>query len=299
MSIAIILTLFVFGTAIGSFLNVVTMRYELLGRILFTRTIGGRSHCPRCMTTLRWYELLPIISFLLQRGTCRHCAYRLSWQYPLVEIITGLLTAATGWAVYLRFAPQLLATSMAGDFWLWVLIGFWLLVGYALIVLSIIDLKHGIIPDAINAFLFVMGLMMLAIRVYLGDSLAAGGSFLGGYAGFMPWRELSLVTQGLISAAVGGMLFGGIILFTRGKGMGLGDLKLVIPMGFLLGWPDIVLALAASFVIGAVVSILLMMLRLKSFKDGVPFGPFLAASIFVVLYFGEAIMNVYFIIPQL
>ncbi|MDO8601527.1 MAG: prepilin peptidase [bacterium] len=288
------LILFIFGIIIGSFLNVVTMRYDLLGRILTTKKIGGRSHCPKCLTTLRWYELLPLLSFLIQRRQCRHCDYRLSWQYPLVELLTGVLTAAIPLFLYQRFNIAFTAATGESLVWFYTLCGLWLLVAYTFIVLSLIDLKYTIIPDAANILLALIGIGVIVLKSRFDSAISYHGSFLNNYAVFWSAGSESVWLQSLLSAGVGAILFGGIIALTRGRGMGLGDLKLVIPIGLLVGWPDIVLVLALSFIIGAFISVFLMMLGRKSFKDGVPFGPFLAASVFVVMFFGEAIMNWYF-----
>ena len=286
--------LFLFGIVIGSFLNVVTMRYELLGSIVATKKIGGRSHCPKCKTTLRWYELLPIFSFILQGRKCRHCDYRLSWQYPTVELLTGILTAAIPLTLYVRF--DILFAEAAGGFlvWFYAMCGLWLVAAYTFLVLSIIDLKYTIIPDAANILLGVLGLGVVAIKWFYAPLLAYYGSFLGSYSSFLPVSDAALLIQTLFSVGVGAVLFGGIIALTRGRGMGLGDLKLVVPIGLLLGWPDTVLAIAASFIIGAIISVFLMLFGQKSFKDGVPFGPFLAVAVFVTMFFGEAIMSWYF-----
>lgn len=286
--------LFLFGIVIGSFLNVVTMRYELLGKIMLTEKIGGRSHCPKCKTTLRWYELLPILSFILQGRRCRHCDYRLSWQYPVVEFLTGVLTAAIPLFLYRQLGIALMEMNAGAPVWFYAFCGIWLIAAYSFLVLSIIDLKYTIIPDAANILLGILGLAVVALKSVYESSLLHHGSFLGSYSAVLPVSDSAVWVQALISAGIGAALFGGIILLTRGRGMGLGDLKLVIPIGLLLGWPDAVLALAASFVIGAFISVFLMAFGRKSFRDGVPFGPFLAVSVFVVMFFGESFMAWYF-----
>lgn len=287
------LILFLFGIVIGSFLNVVTMRYELLGSILATKKIGGRSHCPQCITTLQWYELLPLFSFILQRRKCRHCDYKLSWQYPVVELITGILTAAVPLFLYQRFGVLFITASGEPLGWFYALCGLWLIATYTFLVLSIIDLKYTIIPDAANILLGVLGIGVITLKSLYSSVISYNGSFLNNYSALAPVSE-SVWLQALLAAGVGAVLFGGIILLTRGRGMGLGDLKLVIPIGLLVGWPDAVLVIALSFIIGAFVSVFLMAFKRKSFKDGVPFGPFLAVAVFVVMFFGEAIMKWYF-----
>jgi leader peptidase (prepilin peptidase)/N-methyltransferase len=290
---AVAFILFIFGLIIGSFLNVITNRYELGGKIFFTRTIGGRSHCPKCKKILRWYELIPLLSFIIQGRRCRQCSYRLSWQYPTIELLTGLVTAAIPLWFYSRFQIAPLAALGEPLWWYYKLTALWLLAAYTFITLSVIDFKHTIIPDAANIVLGALGIGVVIIKWIVGPLLTYKGSLLGSYAAIFSLGD-SVLLEALLAAGVGALLFGGIIFFTRGKGMGLGDLKLVIPIGLLVGWPDIVLVLATSFIIGAVISVLLMATRRKSFKDGVPFGPFLAASVFVVMFFGEVIMSWYF-----
>lgn len=292
MSCGAIIILFIFGATIGSFLNVVTLRYELLGKMLFTRRIGGRSHCPQCKTTLRWHELIPLLSFVLQWGKCRHCSHRLSVQYPIIEALTGLLTAGIPAFLYRQFDVRLLSPE-ALPVWFMALCALWIIAAYVFVALSLIDLKHTIIPDAANVLLGAIGVAIVLVKTFAGTALPYGGSFLGNYSIFWDMSG-PLWLQALAAALLGFALFGAIILFTRGRGMGLGDLKLVVPIGLLFGWPDIVLVLAASFVIGAIVSVFLMMFGRKSFKDGVPFGPFLAVAAFAVFFAGERIMSWYF-----
>ncbi len=288
-----VIILFVFGLVVGSFLNVVTIRYQLGGRILATSRIGGRSHCPKCQSTLRWYELLPLLSFVFQGGKCRHCDYRLSWQYPVVEFISGILTAAIPLFFYNQFKVAIAAAS--GEYLLWYfgLCAIWLIAAYTFLVLSIIDLKYTIIPDAANILLTVLGIAAVAIKTLYGSEMGYNGSFLGSYALAIPIDDLAWV-QALAAAGLGALLFGGIITLTRGRGMGLGDLKLIIPVGLLMGWPDIIFVLAGSFIIGAALSLILMAIGKKSFKDGVPFGPFIALAVFVIMFYGEALMAWYF-----
>ena len=258
------LLLFLLGLAVGSFLNVVALRYHaggpariasqsVAGGRLFTPDIvGGRSHCPYCDKTLRWYELIPFFSFVLQLGRCRHCRHTLSWQYPIVELLTGF--ALVGVALY----------AVPAVIW-----GFAVL---ALILIALIDLRLSIIPDQLNWFLVLLGLALIVYR---------------GVGDFAVWQE------GLIGLVFGIALFGAVILLSRGKGMGLGDLKMAGALGFLFGWPKIVLAAMASFIIGAFWALPLIALGKKRLKETIPFGPFLAAGAFLALFFGEVILRTY------
>src|SRR3989338_3192403 len=143
------LFLFIFGLAIGSFLNVVSLRSQPGQRLLDLRIINGRSHCPHCQKTLRWYELIPLLSFIVQFGKCRHCKKKLSLQYPLVEFLSGLIFVSVPLLLTnFQFSPP------AGGFNLSILqliiIAVWLLIFILFLLLSVIDFRHYIIPDSIN-----------------------------------------------------------------------------------------------------------------------------------------------------
>lgn len=290
------LILFLFGIAIGSFLNVVIFRYDP-DKKLFSG-IGGRSHCMSCKKQLRWFELLPLFSFLFQLGRCRSCKTRLSFQYPLVELLTGLifvavpyvLTPINGAAPYLE-------------------IGLWLLVFLTLLILSVIDLRLYIIPDGLNISLGILALANLALLYThsnfgsLGDKIyhtllgathtGFVGSFLGGHAMLFFFTNSPLVNS-IAGALFGLMFFGGIYVLTRGRGMGFGDVKLALPAGFLLGLPDMILATILAFVIGAIIGLGLMVTRKKTMKQMIPFGPFIALGVTLVFFFGYDIVDAYF-----
>ena len=138
---------FIFGLVIGSFLNVVSMRYNGDHFVLDPRIIGGRSHCNSCEKTLRWFELVPLISFLIQGGRCRRCKAPLSIQYPTVELISGLLFVFVPW----RSADFYGASSVA-----WLPAALWIVAFLILLVMSVIDVRTGIIPDELNIGLGVI-----------------------------------------------------------------------------------------------------------------------------------------------
>jgi leader peptidase (prepilin peptidase) / N-methyltransferase len=281
--------LFIFGVAIGSFINVLSLRYKDGGGIFFTKKIQGRSHCPHCTKVLQWYELLPILSFVLQRGRCRGCKTPLSWQYPIVELITGILTATLPIQLYQAFGgPLLVAQGTLG--WLCAIIGLWLLIVYTAVTLSAIDLRLQIIPDQSNILLGVIGVLLLAIKY---THLVTYPSFLGSYSNALG-TIASPITGALVGAAAGLIIFGGIVFLTKGRGMGLGDVKLAIPIGLILGWPDAIVAFAAAFVVGAIVGIALIARHKATMKAAVPFGPFLVTGLLIAVFYGEAILRWYF-----
>lgn len=241
--------LFVFGIAIGSFLNVVILRYDGERFLLDHRAIGGRSHCPHCRRTLRWFELIPVASYLLQGGRCRNCGVRLTVQYPIVELLSGIIFMGVPFA--LAGAPIALSVL-------------WVTVIEALLVMSFIDLRLGIIPDEIN---IVIGVVGVFLAIFSGQG---AGGIIGRIAG----------------AALAGAFFGLLIAITRGRGMGMGDLKLAVPLGLVFGWPAIVLVLVLAFVLGAAVGMIAVIRHRKTMKGTVPFGPFLALSSVIAFFWG-------------
>lgn len=272
--------LFVFGSAIGSFLNVVALRYRPGFKLLF----GGRSKCPVCDKTLRWYELIPIFSFLIQKRKCRRCGHPISFQYPLVEILSGLIFV---------FVPLITNYQLP-------ITAIWILIFLLFLLFSIIDFRQYIIPDSINLSLAVLGGLLViasAAKQSYGQS-----SFFGHYAMLFDFWPLPIANHQLLitianhffSAVIAMVFFGLIIFLSRGKAMGLGDFKLVGALGLIFGWPDILMVLFLAFIIGAVFSIILLIGKKKKIKEAVPFGPFLAIGASLTFFFGYQIIDGYF-----
>jgi leader peptidase (prepilin peptidase)/N-methyltransferase len=263
------------------------MRYDYDGSL--SKNIHGRSHCPYCKKTLNWYELVPIMSFLLQLGRCRSCRKPLSLQYPILEILGGLFFVF----VPMSFMPinQIIPIPYP-------LIIIWVLAFLTLILISAIDFRLQIIPDNLNLFIGLLGVAAFIYRYYENGfgltNIGVQGSFLGHYA-LMFWvYNNSLLVNTLLGFVFGGVLLGGLYFITGGRGMGFGDVKLAIAAGLLMGWPDIALALILAFIIGAILSVGLMIIKRKGRKDYLPFGPFIALGITLVFFFGYDIANAYF-----
>jgi prepilin signal peptidase PulO-like enzyme (type II secretory pathway) len=273
------LILFVFGLAIGSFLNVVSLRYDG-GHFLFNpRVIGGRSHCPHCGMTLRWFELVPLISFLIQGGRCRRCGVRLSMQYPVVEFAAGVIFVFVPW--------RIMEFSAIGSGAL-ILPVLWTLVFLVFLLASTIDVRTGIIPDELNVTLGV-----LAVGIGIFSALQQGNIPLLG-----PFSEILRVTSNVWVGRVIGALFSFaffefLLLVTRGKGIGMGDVKLSLPLGLLFGWPDILPVVGFAFICGALVGVALILLKKKTMKETLPFGPFLAFSSAFIFIFGAPLATWY------
>ena len=263
MNPSVIVILFAFGLAIGSFLNVVAMRYDGERFLFSTTLIGGRSHCEHCKKILRWFELVPLASFVVQGGRCRRCKARLSTQYPIVELLSGIIFVCVPLALGMGagIAAPLIAVA-----------ALWIAIFEVLLVMTLIDIRLGIIPDEINIFLAIAGMLLLLIPVPL---------------------DAAAVLVKIIAALGGGVFFALLIAVTRGKGMGMGDLKLAIPLGLLFGWPEIVLVLMVAFVIGAVVGVVAVARGTNSMKGTLPFGPFLALGAMTAFFWGAPIIGWY------
>ncbi len=250
------LTIYVFliGTAIGSFLNV------LIDRLPHEKSIMGRSQCDHCRRTLTVIDLFPIISFVILRGKCRTCKKTLSIQYPLVELLTGVCFALV-WAIGYQ-QPVWWETSY-DMVWRSVLIPIsYMFIASSLIVMLVADFKYQIIPDEMQILLILAaGLLKIA----LGNPLQIiFFSVVEGVAVFLPIFLIYLIT--------------------KGKGMGFGDVKLAFGMGFFLGIKSGLLALYFGFIFGAVYGTILILLKKKKMKSKIAFGPFLILGIVVVVF---------------
>lgn len=289
--------LFIFGLAIGSFLNVVSLRYQPGQKLLDLKVIGGRSRCPRCQKTLRWYELIPLLSFIIQFGKCRNCDSRLSLQYPLVEFLSGLIFVLVPYSlISISYIPYSIFYIPA--------IAVWILIFLLFLLLSIIDFRHYIIPDSINLLLAILGMVLIALLMIndQGSMISNGQlSFIGHYAllfDFWPLSDvsgqLSVVVNHLFAAIIAMLFFAAIIIFTKGRAMGWGDFKLVGALGLIFGWPDILMIVFLSFIVGAICVTPLLIRKQKTMKDAVPFGPFLIIGSALTFFFGYNIIDGYF-----
>ena len=239
------------GLAVGSFLNVVILRLPE-GRSLWRPA----SACPGCGTALAWHDNVPVLSFLALRGRCRTCGMAISWQYPLVEIVT----AAVFLLAWLELGPSV-------DF---VVAAVFLA---ALVAITGIDLRHRIIPDVISLPGILAGLVasLATQRVFWLDSvlgiLVGGGVFLAIVIGY-----------GLVTGT---------------EGMGLGDAKLGAMLGAFLGWKALLFALFVSILLGGTVASALLAVGGVGRKDPIPFGPFLAFGGLAGLFWGERVVEWY------
>ena len=255
---------FLMGLLWGSFLGVVV--YRTIKKD--SSPLSGRSKCDKCSKALSWWQNIPLFSFLLLKGKCFYCKKSIDWSYPLTELITGVLFL--WWFVVGRSF-----FILAGSPWSILQPVFWLVVGMALLVVFLTDLKYGIISDGTNLFLFSWVLFYRLLLVGNG--------------------EMMMVDFGkaVVSAIVLTGFFWSLWWFTKGKGFGFGDVKFAPSIGLLLGWPKTLVGTMSSFVIGSVVGVLLILLGKKKFGQTIPFGPFLVVGIVVALLWGGPLWNWY------
>ncbi|PKM45825.1 MAG: prepilin peptidase [Gammaproteobacteria bacterium HGW-Gammaproteobacteria-1] len=257
----------VLGLVVGSFLNVVVYRLplmmerawrrdcdELAGKALLPEErfnlSAPRSRCPHCGHTVTARDNIPVISYLLLRGRCRACGAHISLRYPLVEILTAVLTVVT--ALHFGFGWQAL---------------FAVLLTWSLIALSFIDFDKQLLPDSITLPLLWLGLLLSLFGIYT-DSQA---SIIGAAAGYLSlWSIYHLFR-----------------LLTGKEGMGYGDFKLFALFGAWLGWQSLPLIILLSSAVGAVIGISLIMFRGRDRSIPIPFGPYLAIAGWIALLWGE------------
>lgn len=236
--------IFLFGITIGSFLNVCIYRIPKKEDI-----VSKRSHCMSCGNVLKWYELIPLFSYLAQGGKCRNCKTKLSAQYPLIELVNGLIY------VWVFAACGFTAVSIL-----------FCICASALIVLSVIDWRTYEIPIGCNILIGILGI----VRVIL--DLAHWYDYVIGF----------FIVSGLFYL---------ILLITKGRGMGGGDVKLMAAAGLLLGWKNILLALMIGSIAGSIIHLTLM--KIQGRDRVLAFGPYLALGIFVSMLYGEQIIEWY------
>jgi len=240
-----------FGALIGSFLNVCIYRLPRHESVAWPG-----SHCPACGHPIAWYDNLPLLSYLMLAGRCRHCAVRIPWRYPVVEALNALGYLGLLWF----FGPS------------WATVAYGLLYS-ALLVVAGTDLSHKIIPNVITFPGMIVGLLSAATILPLGlvnglIGLLVGGGILWVLAWASPY------------------LFGK-------EGMGGGDIKLLGMIGAFLGWKPALMTIMVGSFLGSVVGISLIAARIIKREDYIPFGPFLVCGALVALFFGQALLDWY------
>jgi prepilin signal peptidase PulO-like enzyme (type II secretory pathway) len=286
---------FIIGTVLGSFVK------ALADRSLKRSSFWGRSYCERCKTTLRWYDLFPILSYLSTGGKCRYCHKKIGPEYLIVEVTSGLLIATLFYLSFPGFSMDAGAFEQILFFSDLLFKTFFIAI---LVSITITDLRKTLIPDRIMfpsifaALFFLVSLTVYKIWylfIYLSQN-PLGQYLLPPHNDY--FRRHALITVepligSLISAFIISGFFLGLIIITRGRGMGGGDVKLGFFMGLGLGFPGAILATVLGFVTGAITAVLLIILGKKSFGQNIPFGPFLVLGSLITLFWGNQIINWY------
>ncbi|MFA6177300.1 MAG: prepilin peptidase [Candidatus Paceibacterota bacterium] len=252
------ITFFILGMIVGSFLNVVILRFNT------QKSFGGRSGCMHCQKKLSWYELIPIFSFLALSGRCRNCKTKISFQYPTVELITGLVFAL----LFLKFQDLFFSYIFIFS----ITYAYYVTVFSILIIIAVYDFKHKIIPDVLS---FAFGILAFTGLFFFSTNDFSAFSF------HFP-TLLEFLAGPIIS-----LPFAFFWLVSSGRWMGLGDAKLAIGLGWLLGLPLALTGVVFSFWIGSVVGIALVIFSKKlGMKSEIPFAPFLVLGSLLVFLFG-------------
>ncbi|MFM7204709.1 MAG: prepilin peptidase [Myxococcota bacterium] len=248
------------GALIGSFLNVVIVRWPAERSI-----VTPRSACPVCETPIAWYDNIPLLSYAILRGRCRHCGTSISWRYPAVEALTAFLC----WLTFQRFIPT--PMHFEGPQVAAWLLYFALVAG--LLAITVIDFEHYLIPDEISLGGIPVGILGVLGLDYLGSGIIRfEESVLG-----------AIIGAGVL-AAVRGLYF----LLRKQEGMGLGDVKMMGLLGAFLGYhPALMFIIFVSSMLGSVVGITLMLVRKEGLQYALPFGPFLAIAGVIYLLGGS------------
>ncbi len=250
-----VLLVVLLGLAWGSFLNVVICRIDNL-RSIFRQ----RSHCPYCQSPIRWYDNIPLLSFVILRGRCRDCGKRISWQYPLVELVTAILF----WLIWRNFGISWLALILALYF-------------SALLVIAVYDLKTMLVVSEFAYLAIALAVIYQLVQVLTGR-VVFSGEWLG------MW---------LLGMAILGGIPAILVFYSREKWMGIGDILVGVTAGTILGGKLSLVALALAFVIGALVALALVAGQIKKFKDKIAFAPFLILGTLIAFFWGEFLLNWY------
>lgn len=252
--------LFIIGSVLGSFLSVVISRFETGEGFIF-----GRSKCPQCKKKIRYYDLAPVFSFFVLKGRCRDCKEKISFLYPVVEVVSGLLLAL----LYLRFYGEFSVEAF------YVFFIFYALIFLALFAIAFLDGFYFIVPDKIAIPAIVIALIASLINAIFGFDFLV---YAPGIANVF-WGALA-----------GGGLFLLLVLISKEKWMGWGDVKLGLLIGLVLGLPLTIIALFGAFILGSLVGVGLIWAGKKKKKDAIQFAPFLVVGALIALFLGKYIL---------
>ncbi len=273
---------FLFGACIGSFLNVCIYRIPLDTPL----ANPPRSFCPSCRATIAWYDNMPILSWFLLRGRCRHCQATIRLRYMTVEALTGILFVLV-WLKYVPLEGGMFLGMSPMDTMLLVPV-YWLVVG-GLILGTFVDFEHMIIPDRVTLGGIAAGLLLsLAVPALHGTD-----------------RRLVALGTAALGAAAGWGLMWGIALLGRAifrkEAMGFGDVKLMGAIGAFFGWRSVLTSVMLSSLAGSLAGLTLIAIGRGKLKGRIPYGPYLALAALIWLYWGPRLWDAYinlFVLPE-
>jgi prepilin signal peptidase PulO-like enzyme (type II secretory pathway) len=282
--------LFILGASLGSFINVLAIRYKENKFILSQDIIFGRSKCPNCGKELKWFELIPILSFLIQGRKCRKCSKKLSLQYPLIEILCGGIVLFVYQYFKKNFFIIFALKTINLNFYL--ITSLWILILLTLVLITLIDLKIKIIPNETLVFILILGIILNTLLVLNKNQVF---SFTPLYASLFGFTNNFWINK-LVSFVFALIFFSSLIILTQGKGMGMGDLKLMAVLSIVFSWPDILIISFLSFILGSIASLFLLINKNKKLNSAIPFGPFIALAVYLLIFYGDKIIKLYFIL---
>jgi len=248
------ISLFILGLIFGSFISSVSWR--MANGISFTK---GRSVCPKCRKTIKWYNNIPLLSFIVLDGKCRNCKMHISFRYPILELFSGI-----GFVIIYYFAT-LQGPTLQGGFGIFTL-ALELTIFVIFLTIFVIDLENQVIPDSLVYVGIIITLLFLIIT-------NSGNLF-------------AILFPGFVAASF--LMF--VYLFTKGRGMGLGDVKFAVLGGMIVGLKLLFIWLLLAFLTGGIVGIILILARKAKMKTKIAFGPFLILGLGLALIFGRNIM---------
>jgi leader peptidase (prepilin peptidase)/N-methyltransferase len=234
----------IYGLFIGSFLNVCIFRIPEGISIAYPP-----SSCGNCGHKLSYLDMIPVVNYLRTKGRCRYCGAPYSMQYPLIEMLNGILY----FLLALKYGVTLQSV-------------FYCIIISLLLVISIIDLKHKIIPDGLNIFGMIIGIILILIdhRIFFDKMIGLG-------IGFGIFLAIAILTSA----------------------MGGGDIKLMAVLGLIFGRKGVLFVTLLSFVLGAIISVVLLTLKIKGRKDEIPYGPFISLAALTYIFFGTEMIDWY------
>lgn len=286
---------FIIGMVLGSFIKAIS------DRSLTDRSFFGRSYCEKCKHTLAWYDLFPLLSYLTLGGKCRYCKKKIGKEYLAIETLSGILFAFLFWHHFQTLPGINDPYNLSVFIFELIFKTFFVLV---LSILTLTDIKEMLIPDRIVIpAIAITTLSLILITIYkvsflyyflANDSL---GKYMLPPHGDYFQRHAYILSEPLLGSIVCGVLIGAfflsLVVITRGRGMGGGDIKLGAFIGVGLGFPYSIFAIMLSFITGAIFSIALILLGKKRFGQTIPFGPFLVLGSLILLFWGDAILKLY------